>query len=75
VSELLPMPSKQPKYRQSRSHDEFLRNLKVPADEVKAALRQAWQADELVTDPPLEAIQSLAIDKYGVEEWNLRILA
>jgi len=25
--------------------------------------------------PALEAIQSLAIDKYGVEEWNLRILA
>jgi lipoate-protein ligase A len=73
VDELLPMPSKQPEYRQSRSHGEFLRNLKVPVDAVKAALRQEWQADELVTDPPRKAIQALVTHKYGLEEWTLRI--
>jgi lipoate-protein ligase A len=42
ISELLPMPSRQPDYRQSRSHKKFLTNLSLPADTVKTALRQAW---------------------------------
>ena len=75
VNRFLPMPSKQPDYRRSRSHGEFLRNLKAPVDEVKAALRQAWRADELVTSPPRESIQALVAQKYGRQEWNWRIRA
>jgi lipoate-protein ligase A len=42
ISELLPMPSRQPDYRESRPHGKFLTNLNLPADAVKAALKQAW---------------------------------
>src|SRR5208283_1169502 len=56
ISELLPMPSKQPDYRERRGHDRFLTNLNVSADKVKAALRQAWKAEELLKNPPLERI-------------------
>ena len=46
VGEFLRMPSLQPDYRASRSHDDFLVNLNLPADQVKAALQKAWSATE-----------------------------
>ena len=42
VSELLPQPSRQPDYRQSRGHMSFLKNLNLPSDLVKSALWGAW---------------------------------
>jgi len=72
ISELLPMPSKQPDYREHRPHTEFLANLNVSANEVKAALRQTWKAEELLKNPPLEKIATLARDKYATREWNLK---
>jgi lipoate-protein ligase A len=72
VSELLPMPSKQPDYREHRAHTEFLTNLNVPANEVKAALRQTWKAEEPLDNPPLEKITALARDKYATREWNFK---
>jgi lipoate-protein ligase A len=72
VSELLRMPSKQPDYRQSRTHGEFLTNLNLSADKVKAALKKSWNAsDELKTFPKSE-IQKLAAQKYSTDEWNLK---
>ncbi|HEY4984655.1 MAG TPA: lipoate--protein ligase family protein [Verrucomicrobiae bacterium] len=72
VSELLPMPSKQPDYREHRAHTEFLTNLNVPANEVKAALRQTWKAEEPLDNPPLEKITALARDKYATREWSFK---
>jgi lipoate-protein ligase A len=72
VSELLPMPSKQPDYRESRPHADFLTNLKVPADEVKAALRRAWKAEEPLKSFPTEKIAALAREKYATREWNFK---
>jgi lipoate-protein ligase A len=73
VSELLRMPSKQPDYRQSRSHGEFLTNLNLPADKVKAALRQAWDANQELKDFPKSEILKLARDKYSAREWNFKL--
>jgi lipoate-protein ligase A len=72
VSELLPLPSQQPAYRESRPHADFLTNLKVSADKVKAALQQVWKAEETLKDPPLEKIVALARDKYATQEWNFK---
>jgi lipoate-protein ligase A len=72
VSELLPMPSKQPVYRESRTHTDFLTNLNVPANEVKAALRRAWKAEETLENPPLEKFAALARGKYTTHEWNYK---
>jgi lipoate-protein ligase A len=72
VSELLPMPSKQPDYREHRAHTEFLMNLNLSAEKVKAALRQAWKAEESLKNPPLEKITALARDKYATREWNFK---
>jgi lipoate-protein ligase A len=72
VSELLPMPSKQPDYREHRPHTEFLTNLNVPANEVKAVLQQAWKVEKPLENPPLERITALARDKYATREWNFK---
>src|SRR5580658_8622281 len=44
VSEFLKFPSRQPDYRDSRSHDDFLMNLNLPANAIKAALKKEWGA-------------------------------
>ena len=73
VGEFLRMPSLQPDYRASRSHDDFLVNLNLAADEVKSALKKVWDAtDELKNFPQLE-IQKLVAKKYATDEWNLKL--
>ena len=72
VSELLPMPSKQPDYREHRAHTEFLMNLNLSPEKVKTALRQAWKVKDLLKNPPLEKITALAREKYATCEWNFK---
>lgn len=72
IEKLLPLPSKQPCYRESRSHADFLTNLKLPAADVKAALRKIWNANEPLTDVPSEKIRELVSTRYSKEEWNLK---
>jgi lipoate-protein ligase A len=72
VSELLSLPSLQPDYRASRSHAEFVTNLNLPAEKVKAALAAAWNADEELKNPPLKEISKLAREKYSTREWNFK---
>jgi lipoate-protein ligase A len=73
VEEFLKMPSQQPDYRAGRSHREFLTNLNLPADKVKAALKKSWGAvEELKKFPKLE-IQKLATQKYSSDEWNYKL--
>jgi lipoate-protein ligase A len=72
VSELLPMPSKQPDYREHRAHTEFLTNLNFPADEVKAALRRAWKAEKPLKGFPTEKTAALAREKYATREWSFK---
>jgi lipoate-protein ligase A len=72
ISELLRMPSLQPDYRASRPHAEFVTNLKLPAEQVKTALAQEWQANQTQTNLPLAEIKKLAREKYSTDEWNLK---
>jgi lipoate-protein ligase A len=73
MAELLRMPSKQPDYRQNRRHEEFLRNLHLPAETVKRALRDEWRATEQLRDLPMEKIEELCRTKYSSPEWNLKL--
>lgn len=68
MQKLLPMPSRQPDYRQERTHGQFLLNLNVPASAVKGALREAWSAGESCQVPP--AIPAALAQKYAGEEWT-----
>jgi len=72
ISELLQMPSLQPDYRHSRAHEDFVTNLNLPVAKVKAALTQAWGANEVWTQPPLDEITRLAESKYLTDDWNYK---
>jgi lipoate-protein ligase A len=72
VSELLLMPSLQPDYRARRTHAEFVTNLKLPAEKLKAALAKMWSANVALKNPPWEEIARLAREKYSTREWNFK---
>ncbi len=72
VEKYLRMPSKEPDYREGRSHKEFLMNLELPAKKVKDALREAWGASGALEVVPRDAIALLARDKYVTKEWNFK---
>ena len=73
VGEFLRMPSLQPDYRASRSHDDFLVNLNLPAEQVKDAMKKVWNATEELTNIPQTEIQTLAAQKYSTDGWNLKL--
>ena len=73
VEKALLFPSKQPGYRRSRSHTDFLSNLKIPSSSVKSALAQCWNAWEPLPKIPQDEISRLASEKYRKPEWNFRI--
>jgi lipoate-protein ligase A len=72
VEKLLPMPSKQPCYRENRSHTDFLTNLKLPSADVKLALRGIWNAEHPLTNVPAEKIRELVSARYSRPDWNLK---
>jgi lipoate-protein ligase A len=72
IEKYLRMPSKEPTYRQNRTHKDFLTNLDLSANAVKEALREAWGASEKVETIPQDAIALLARDKYVTKEWNFK---
>ena len=70
ISELLRMPSLEPDYRGHRSHGDFVRNLGLPAETVKTALRHEWNAQEPLLDLPQEGMDRLVREKYATDAWN-----
>jgi lipoate-protein ligase A len=72
IEKCLPIPSKQPAYRGSRSHEAFLCNLSVAPEDARQALRAAWQAEETLQDIPSHRIDSLVRDRYSNSAWSLK---
>ena len=72
VEKTLPLPSREPDYRAGRSHTDFLLNLKLPADSLKSALREAWQANEPLSEVPFPQVGRLVNEKYALKEWNYK---
>jgi lipoate-protein ligase A len=66
------MPSRQPAYRQHRSHETFLCNLSIAARDVCAALRQVWGAEEALHEVPLDRIEALVGERYSCRQWNFK---
>jgi lipoate-protein ligase A len=72
IDQLLRFPSAQPDYRKSRSHADFVRNIRASGEEIRAALREAWQTNTEFPSVPEERIAHLVRDQYANDEWNLR---
>ena len=69
---LLPIPSKQPLYRKNRPHLDFLTNINVPSQNIKATLQKVWNAHEPFTQIPVQKIDELVKEKYTRNEWNFK---
>lgn len=67
LSEALAHPSKEPDYRGRRSHRDFVMNLGVEAQIIKAALREAWAAAETRSAPNID---ELVRERYANRQWN-----
>jgi lipoate-protein ligase A len=72
LEDLLPMPSREPDYRNGRPHEAFITNLGVDAAAVKDAVQREWQASDDNWSIGLEHIEGLVRQRYGNPSWNLR---
>ncbi len=70
VARCLRLPSKQPVYRQNRSHDSFMRNLHLDPNGVRKALKVAWSASDQFTEVPNAMIADLKKSRYGRPDWT-----
>jgi len=68
----LHMPSRQPAYRQGRSHRSFLENLFLDPAELAESLKKTWHADEKLLEVPLSSIEELVNRRYSRADWNSR---
>ena len=72
IEEFLHFPSRQPPYRQNRSHKSFLCNVNADRARIKESLMKTWQAIEPLEKVPIEKISNLVAEKYTRREWNLK---
>lgn len=72
MEQVLPMPSKEPAYREQRSHADFLMNLPITAESLKRGLREVWGAKEEFDAVPHERIARLLEERYLRKEWNFK---
>jgi lipoate---protein ligase len=73
ISEFLKMPSRQPAYRQHRSHADFLTNLPLDSAAIQQALTTAFATTDNYSDWPRALTTELTAEKYNCAEWNERL--
>ena len=69
ISKYLGTPKRQPDYRESRSHEEFVTSIPANVNELKAALIEQWNATNVFDNPPIELAETLAASKYNDSDW------
>lgn len=71
ITACLKMPVRQPTYRLSRGHDEFVTNLPMSKSELQEAMLAAWPTNGEVEDWPRKRVDQLVTERYGRDDWNL----
>ncbi len=70
ISELLREPKKQPDYRETRRHLDFVMNLPMRPDEIRERLVAAWNATPNPGDVPRPPLDELVDEKYSRRKWT-----
>lgn len=70
LSQVLAAPSRQPDYRQSRSHRDFLTSVNVSRDDLRRALSEIWDATGNLDSFPHERMNKLIAERYNCSDWN-----
>ena len=63
-------PPRMPDYRRDRPHDDFVVNLPLAEERVKAILANAWDAHKMMTETP--DVARFVNEKYGRDDWRDR---
>ncbi len=70
ISKYLAMPTKEPDYRNNRSHHEFIQPLTLSKELIKAALISQWKSEKTL---PLDVLNNLEFDpKYLDNAWHTK---
>jgi lipoate-protein ligase A len=72
LSRYLKHPSREPDYRGTRNHDDFVARLSLNAEPVKSALRKEWGASKALKAIPEEPLRTLVATRYSRPEWNFK---
>jgi lipoate-protein ligase A len=72
ISACLSQPPRQPDYRASRSHDEFIANLPIDSLALRLAMIDAFRPTPSGADWPRELTATLAAEKFASEDWTAR---
>ena len=70
IEKYLPIPARQPAYRNGRSHLEFIANLNIDPASIRERLRRSWAASNIFYDVPYARIDQLVRDRYGKTAWS-----
>ena len=73
VAQLLHMPPRQPDYRASRNHVDFLTQFPCSTTEIRQSLLAHWKPATQRDQFPQALVQQLVDEKYSQAEWNLRL--
>ena len=72
LARVLKTPPKQPRYRESRAHENFVINISLSREDAKTALCNEWDTTRVLADAPHERIEELVSGKYAQDDWNLK---
>jgi len=72
IPRYLTTPEREPKYRSSRDHLDFVTNYPLSQPELKQTFIKTWNANDVEPALPYERVNQLVADKYATEKWNLR---
>lgn len=67
---VLYLPPIRPQYRADRAHIEFVTNIGLERNALKAALQSAWNATDSTVEIPHERIEGLIEERYGNSDWT-----
>ena len=72
LSRYLKHPSREPDYRGTRTHGDFVAKLSLNSEQVKPALRKEWGASNALKSIPAEPLRTLVATRYARSEWNFK---
>ena len=71
IATCLRMPPRQPDYRRSRGHADFVTNLPLDRKVLEQAVAEAWPTTGELADWPRQRVEQLIEMRFSRDEWNL----
>ena len=75
ISRYTRLPKRQPEYRKSRDHRDFITNISLTRSELLACIQRAWIGDQAASppdNPPLLDVARICTEKLDKAEWVYR---